>query len=453
MKQEIPRIVLAGTDSGCGKTAVTCALLKALINKGLKVSAFKCGPDYIDPMFHKKVIGARSSNLDLFLFNKNTLKYLLAKNSENYDISVIEGMMGLYDGIGMSFKTSTHEISITTKSPVILIINAGGAALSLMAKIKGFTDFTEKNQICGVILNKINPATYNMLGLEKEILKQFKGKVIPLGCLPYIKDSSIESRHLGLVTANEISDLKEKVEALAEQTAKTIDLEAVIKIAKSAPSLSFDSISFPRNPEGVRIAVARDNAFCFYYEDSLDILEEMGAELIPFSPLNDRFLPENINGLYLGGGYPELYAKELSENKSMLGSIREALENNLPCIAECGGFMYLLEFIDRFPMVGYLPGKCYDTKKLSRFGYVTLTSNSSSMLCKKGEKITGHEFHYWDCEYPGSSFTAVKDSGRGWSCVHSSDTLYAGYPHFHFYSNPDFAVNFYKSCLKEKEND
>ncbi len=451
MKQEIPRIVLAGTNSGCGKTTITCALLKALMNTGLKVSAFKCGPDYIDPMFHKKIIGAQSSNLDLFLFNNNTLKYLLAKNSQYYDISIIEGMMGFYDGIGMSVKSSTHEISMVTNSPVVLVINARGASLSLMAEIKGFLEFTNENQICGVIFNQSTPMTYNIL--KKEILNQFNGKVKPLGFLPYIKNSAIESRHLGLVTAGEISDLQEKVEALAEQAANTIDLEAMIEIAGSASPLSYENIDFPRNRDEVRIGVARDNAFCFYYEDSLDMLREMGAKLVPFSPLEDNILPTDIHGLYLGGGYPELYAKILSENKTMITSVKNALENNIPCIAECGGFMYLLEFIDKFPMVGYLPGACHDTQKLSRFGYVTLTANSPSMLCDKGEQIPGHEFHYWDCEYPGDSFTASKESRKNWNCVHSSDTLYAGYPHFHFYSNPDFATNFYNACLKEKEND
>ena len=206
--------------------------------------------------------------------------------------------------------------------------------------------------------------------------------------------------------------------------------------------------------ETIRIAVARDNAFCFYYEDSLDALREMGAELIPFSPSADRELPQNIHGLYLGGGYPELYPQRLSENTSMCASVKAALERGVPCIAECGGFMYLTESIAGFPMVGFLPGKSFDTGKLTRFGYVRLKAKRDTLLCKSGAEICGHEFHHWDSEDSGKSFTASKASGKSWECVHATDRLYAGYPHFHFYSNPDFAVSFYNTCLKEKhQND
>ena len=449
MEYMIPRIVLAGTNSGCGKTTVTCAILQALVNREKKVSAFKCGPDYIDPMFHSRIIGAKSANLDLFFFQENTLKYLLVKNSAAQDISVIEGVMGFYDGMSLTTTAaSTYELSQVTKSPVVLIVAAKGASLSVLATIQGFLDFCPDNHICGVILNQCTAMTYSVL--TKEIEVRFSGKVRPLGFLPVMPECSLESRHLGLVTAAEVQGLREKLQLLAVQAEKTIDLDGLLSLAADASPLSCNAIHLPRQPETVRIAVARDKAFCLYYEDSLDALRALGAELVPLSPLTDNALPPNIQGLYLGGGYPELYADKLSENTAMRSSVKSALEQGLPCIAECGGFMYLTESIADFPMVAFLPGKSFDTGKLTRFGYIRLKANRDTMLCKSGEEICGHEFHHWDSEDTGNAFTALKASGKCWGCVHGTERLYAGYPHFHFYSNPDFAVSFYNTCLKEK---
>lgn len=449
MEYELPRVVFAGTSSGCGKTTVTCAILQALVNRKRKVCALKCGPDYIDPMFHSKIIGAKSANLDSFFFSENTLKYLLAKNGVGQDISIIEGVMGFYDGIGFaSTAASTYEISQITNSPVVLIVEAKGASRSVLATIHGFLTFCPDNHICGVILNRCTAATYQ--ALEREIKASFHGRVRSFGFLPYLPLCSLESRHLGLVTAAEVQNLCEKLQILAKQAEQTINLTGLTELARSASPVSCTEVVFPRNLEKVRIGVARDLAFCFYYEDSLDALEEMGAELVPFRPLYDRELPSDIHGLYLGGGYPELYAQQLSENNAMRHSVKTALAHGLPCIAECGGFLYLTEFIDKFPMVGHLPGTSFDAGKLTRFGYVHLKANVDTMLCKAGEEIPGHEFHRWDSTSPGSAFTASKASGKTWRCVHATDRLYAGYPHFHFYANPDFAANFYYACLKEK---
>lgn len=446
----IPRIVIAGTGSGCGKTTVSCAILQTLVNRNLKVGAFKCGPDYIDTMFHSRIIGTKSSNLDSFFFDNNTLKHLLVKNSKGLDISIIEGVMGFYDGIStLSYKASTYEVSEITKSPVILIVDAKGAALSVLAVIEGFLNFASQNHICGVILNRCTMGTYKMLASEIE--KRFRGKVKPLGFLPKMPDCMIESRHLGLVTADEIKDLKNKLDILAKQAEETIEIDEILKIAKSSESVETEEIKLPEFNEKVRIAVAKDEAFCFYYKDSLKILEELGADIVEFSPLGDEELPSNIHGIYLGGGYPELYANRLSENKKMLMSVKTALQNNMPCIAECGGFMYLVEYIGEYSMVGYLTGKCFDNKKLTRFGYVTLKAKTDNMLCKRGEKIPAHEFHYWDTEITGTDFTAEKPSGKSWDCIFATDTLYAGYPHFNFWANTDFATNFYEACLREKK--
>lgn len=449
MEQEVSRVMLAGVSSGCGKTTVTCAILQALVNRRLRTGAFKCGPDYIDPMFHSRIIGAKSANLDLFFFQENTLRYLLAKNSRDRDVSVIEGVMGYYDGAGLaSTQASSWETACATDTPVILVVPAKGAAFSVLAVIQGFLDFQENSRICGVILNRCTAMTYQ--GLAKAVRECFGGRVEPLGFLPELPECGIESRHLGLVTAAEVEGLREKLRCLARQAEDTIELDRLLDLAQNAPPLVFEPVELPEY-EPVRIGIARDRAFCFYYEDSLEALRELGAELVEFSPLSDGALLEELDGLYLGGGYPELYAKQLAENTGMRRSIRHALEDGLPCIAECGGFMYLTQMIGEEPMVGFLPGKCWDNRKLTRFGYVTLQAKRDNLLCRAGESIRGHEFHHWDAESPGADFTAEKLSGRRWDCAFATESLYAGYPHFHFYSNPEFAKNFYQACIREKK--
>jgi len=450
MEVKAPRVVIAGTNSGCGKTTVTCAVLQALLNRGVHVGAFKCGPDYIDPMFHSRVIGAESSNLDPFFFSENTMRYLLAKNGEGRDISVIEGVMGFYDGLDRNASGSTFEVSQTTESPVALVVGARGASLSAIAVLKGFLELFPENRVGGVIFNQCAPATYETL--KAAVQERFGGRVRPLGFLPKMPDCSLESRHLGLITASEVKDLREKLHILAWQAERSVDLDGLMKLAKTAPPVRCEKPAVRRFSEAVRVAAARDEAFCFYYEDSLALLKEMGAEIVPFSPLMGAALPEGIDGLYLGGGYPEVHAEKLAANKSMLASVRRAVEGGLPCVAECGGFMYLTERIGEYPMAGVLPGGSFDTGRLCRFGYVTLAAKEDNMLCKAGESIRAHEFHYWDSDDPGGAFTAEKPNGKRWDCVHATERLYAGYPHFHFYANLSFAERFYETCLKEKHS-
>ena len=447
MWTSIPRIVLAGTSSGCGKTTVTCAVLQALINRGLRVGGAKCGPDYIDPMFHSRIIGAKTSNLDAFFFKEDMLRQLLHENAAGCDVTVIEGVMGYYDGLGLtSSRASTFEIAQRTKSPVILIVQARGAALSVLATVQGFLQFLPDNGICGVILNGCTAMSYPPLAAA---IQEHFG-IRALGFLPQLPDCALKSRHLGLVTAVEVKDLKEKMQRLAHAAAQYIDLEGILSLARGADGIFYTPYEAPHFSDAVRIGVARDKAFCFYYEDSLALLQKMGAELVPFSPLADAHLPEALHGLYLGGGYPELYAGQLSENVPMRREIRLALAKGLPCIAECGGFMYLTEKIGTWPMAAVLRGGCQDMGRLTRFGYVTLTARRDNLLCRRGERIPGHEFHHWDADNTGDGFMADKPSGRSWACVHTGDTLYAGFPHFHFCANPDFALNFYEACRKEK---
>ena len=448
MDFRVPRFMITAPNSGSGKTTITCAILKALLNQGLKPAAFKAGPDYIDPMFHSRVVGAKSRNLDIFMLGENTCRYLLAKNTQNIDVAVLEGVMGFYDGIGTTPEGSAYALAKETDTPVIMTVAAKGASLSLAALINGFKNFREDSNIKGVILNNVSEMTYRYY---KDVIEKETGVKL-LGYMPEMDDCGFESRHLGLITAEEINDLQAIINRLAEQAAATIDIAAIIEIAKEAPVLSCMEPKTEKVAR-VRIAIAQDKAFCFYYQDSLDLLVEMGAELIPFSPLVDNELPP-CEGLFLGGGYPELYAEQLAKNTSMLASIKQFVLQNKPCLAECGGFMYLMErYTDKdgasWPWVGAIKGEVHMTKKLKRFGYITLESSTDNLLAKIGEKINAHEFHYSDSNANGSSFVAKKASSKAqWECINADDSLCAGYPHMHLWGNPNFAANFIRACKK-----
>lgn len=445
-KVRVPRFMIAAPGSGSGKTTIVCGLLKALMEKGLKVAAFKSGPDYIDPMFHSQVIGAKSRNLDMFMLGEETCRYLVAKNAAEADVAVFEAAMGYYDGMGKTVEASAYALASSCKVPVVLVVNGKGAALSIAAQIKGFKDFRGDSQILGAIINNVNPMTYMFY---KQAIEEETGVKL-LGYFPVLgQDCNFASRHLGLVTAQEIGDLQEIVAKLAAQAAKSIDLEGLLELAQAAPALEYTPMEQSRVGTA-KIAVAWDKAFCFYYQDALDLLKELGAELIYFSPLQDKELP-SCDGLVLGGGYPELYAKELAANTTMLSQIKAALDQGLPCFAECGGFMYLLESYsdnqETYQWVGALSGSSALTNKLTRFGYVNLEAQVDNVLCSAGGKINGHEFHYSDSTNNGIAFMATKASGKGaWSCAHGNSFLYAGYPHIHLWGNPSFARNFVAAC-------
>lgn len=446
--KKLPRVLIAGTNSGCGKTGVVCAVLQALKNRAADVSAFKCGPDYIDPMFHTKVTGVPCRNLDLHFFSEDTLRFLLAENGR--DIAILEGVMGYYDGIGMTSRGSSYDISKATRTPVILVVQASGVSRSVLATIEGFLNLEADSGIRGVIFNRCSPMLYPTL--EKMVRQHFAGRVIPLGYLPNMPEAVIESRHLGLITAEEIGDLQEKLRLLGQQAEKSIDLDGLLELAESAEALSFKLPVLPTLGTPVRIGIAKDKAFCFYYADALALLEKLGAQLVPFSPLEDAALPENLQGLYLGGGYPELYGEALSGNTSMRQAVKRAVEEGLPTIAECGGFLYLHSTLEGAPMAGVFQGDGYNTGKLRRFGYVTMTAHNDNLICPAGHSFPAHEFHYFDVPDSGCDFEAVKDSGKGWACAHAEPTLYAGFPHFHFYSDPNMAQRFLNACRAYKEH-
>ena len=447
---EIPRLLFAAPQSGSGKTTVVCAVLRALLDKKFRVAAFKSGPDYIDPMFHTRVIGAKSRNLDLFLTGADNVKRLFARNTNACDVAVLEGAMGFYDGMGRTTDASAYDLARTVKAPVVLIINGKGAAVSMAALIKGFKEFRNDSNIQGAILNNVKKMTYLFY---KDVIEKETGVKV-YGYFPHLPECNLESRHLGLVTAGEIGTLEAIVDRLAEQAAESVDLEGLMKLAGTAEPLPYEPLEI--SPLGhVKIAVAQDKAFCFYYQDSLDLLTLLGAEIIPFSPLADRHLPD-CDGVFLGGGYPELYAAQLTENETLRAEIREKLQQGLPCYAECGGFMYLMEgYRDRdatYPWVGAVKGTCWMTDKLVRFGYVNMTASVDNVLCKAGDSIHAHEFHYSDSDQNGSSFMATKaGKSTAWPAAQANGTLYAGYPHLHLWGNIRFAENFVTACVRYKE--
>ena len=448
-----PRLVFAAPSSGSGKTTVTCGILQALKNRGLNVFSFKCGPDYIDPMFQEKVIGVRSGTLDLFFSDEDTMRRLFCRNSAGSDISVVEGVMGFYDGLATdSDEASTYHVAKVLQAPVILIINSRGQALSALAELEGFLKFRPDSGIKGVIFNQMSEHVFKVL--EPEVRKM---GVLPVGYLPKVSDLVIESRHLGLVTPGEIEDLSDRLQKLADMLEKTLDLDALLKLAGETPDLEYSAEPEVPDMPRTKIAVAKDEAFCFLYKDNLALLEKLGAELLYFSPIHDKAVPEGAQGMLLPGGYPELYAKEISENISMKESVAAFIRSGKPCLAECGGFLYLhneLEDMDGnyWPMAGIIDAKAWRTNRLGRFGYITLTSNGDNWLLPEGEQIRAHEFHYYESGDCGADLHAQKPTGsRSWDCIHIDGNLMAGFPHMFYESDPKFTERFLRRCAGQEE--
>lgn len=452
--KKIPRLLISAPASGTGKTMVTCALLKAFSAQGKSLATFKCGPDYIDPMFHKEVLGIDSFNLDVFLCGEQHIRSLLAENGSGKELALIEGVMGYYDGLaGISMAASAYDAARITETPTVLVMDCKGLSVSVVPYLQGFVNYKENSFINGVILNRVSPMMYDRM--KKMIEEETPLKVF--GYLPVMKDCVVESRHLGLHLPGEEEHTKESLEKLAEQAMKTIDLDGLYKLAQSAPEMEENHSTSDLVTKDVRVAVAMDEAFCFMYKENLNILEKYGAEIAPFSPIADEKLPENIDGLILYGGYPELHAEALSENQGMRNEICNALQNGLPCMAECGGFMYLMEAIktedgSTYEMVGAMPGISYHTPSLKRFGYVTLSGGK--VFGEAIGEIPAHEFHYYDAEVCGDAFHAQKPlSKRNWRCMVSTDTLFAGYPHIHYGGNERIAEAFVNACRKRKNHE
>ena len=465
---DFPRILVAAPGSGSGKTLLTTGLLTLFQNRGIRCRSFKCGPDYIDPMFHKYVLGIDSCNLDSFFLPQEELRALFQKRAADAELSILEGVMGYYDGIGgNSTAASTYEVAKITDTPVILVLDGKGSSLSLAAQVKGFLDYRKDSHICGVILNKTNKMVGERLRPEIEKLG-----VRYLGAVPVCETMDIKSRHLGLTMPQEQSELRGHLNAFAKQLEEYLDVDGILELAgcsgeklpeagKTEQSNQTDlnqeetkqdeirPIDSESEPPTRRMAVAMDKAFCFYYQENLDFLRQHGWELIPFSPLHDAALPEQVHAILLGGGYPELYAKELSANEPMLAAIRNAHAEGIKILAECGGFLYLQEHLEDemgncWPMVGLIHADGFRTEKLGRFGYISLTQNGAV-------RIKGHEFHYWESTAPGSAFRAEKpQSDRGWDCMYRTDSLLAGFPHLYYLSGPDLILSFLSGPEREE---
>lgn len=444
-------LLVAGVSSGCGKTAITLGLMKAFTRKGLLVQGFKSGPDYIDPGLHRLATNMPSHNLDGWMLDQQEVTRIFQRYHEGCDLSVIEGAMGLFDGIGaQSEEGSTAQLAKILDLPVTLVVNARGMARSAAALVQGYARFDPDLRMEAVFFNMTGSTSHGIL-----LTQALHGQGIQVrGSLPRLANLQLPARHLGLVTAEDLDRREERLTALADWVEESIDLDALYA---ALPEYTYPTISDRgvRIPE-IRIAYARDRAFCFYYEENLRRLRQAGAELIPFSPLEDTNLPPAIQGLYLGGGYPELYAEELAGNETMRSKIRALCESGKPVYAECGGFMYLMRSLttssgQEYPMVGAFDLTCSMGSRQQALGYRDVVWSAPSVLGQTGTKARGHEFHYSRIQGEDTAASQVYQvsdrNGRttasgGWrkgNCLGS-------YIHLHFGSNPDLATNFVTAC-------
>ena len=453
---KIPRILLAAGSSGSGKTLITCGLLEALVERGLKTASFKCGPDYIDPMFHRTVLGIDTGNLDTFFADADAIGRILARDTKDAELIVMEGVMGYYDGVGgTTTMASSYELSKVTKTPVVLIVDAKGASVTLAAIIRGIMEYKKDSRIVGVILNRVSPMFYSRI---KHVIETECGIPV-LGYLPEDASFAVPSRHLGLLQPDEMQKQRDWVETVAEAARKTIDIDGILEIAAQAEMLQIQKATGETEkskfPAGYRIGVARDAAFSFYYRENLRMLEDMGATLVYFSPLTDAHVSE-VDALIFGGGYPELYAKQLYENQSMRASVWQALEAGMPCHAECGGFLYLGKSLadaegNVYEMVGFLDGAGFRTERLQRFGYVELAPQEADAFAVN-TVLRGHEFHYWDSTDCGDACLAWKplSKQKTYPCMVKKKGTFAGFPHLYYAGAENF---FYHLFLNSTENE
>lgn len=450
MKDKITGVMIATVKSGSGKTTVTCALLEALKERGLKPQAFKCGPDYIDPLFHREVIGISSRNLDSFFATKEQLCEIYEESMRGRGFAVVEGVMGLFDGLGgIREEGSAYDVAGILQLPILLVADAHGMGRSLLPLLSGFLQYDREKRIIGVLLNRISESFYGSIApiLEREL------QIPVFGFLPKRREFLLESRYLGLKLPKETGFLQKQIQKMAAELERNVLVDKLIEAAENHARISegrqqtICGIVQGEGTEKVQIGVARDEAFCFYYEENLRLLERYGAELVFFSPLHDAALPEGLDALLIGGGYPELYAEQLEKNSSMRQSVYQAVCDGMPSVAECGGFMYLhhsLEDIDgtEYRMCGVLEGKCVYTGKSVRFGYMELREKEKNFL-KQGSSIKGHEFHYYDSEENGQDCLAQKPVTKSsWECILDKGEHFWGFPHLYYLSQPDFVKSF-----------
>ena len=454
----IPRVVIAATQSGAGKTTIVTGLLAALRQRGMKVQSFKAGPDYIDPGYHRLASGQPAHNLDSWLTPAEILPEILATETANADIAVVEGVMGLYDG-GRQGISSTAEIAKIIGAPVLLVIDAKSMGASAAAIAKGFRDYDPAVQVAGVILNRLGSDTHEqmireaMAGIGMEVF----------GALRRDESLKMPERHLGLLPVEENEEL-ELIERMGQAAAKQIDLDKVLALARSAKPLMVKSAAEVSKRYSCRIGVARDEAFSFYYPASIKVLERLGAEIVPFSPLHDEE-PPKVDGLFIGGGFPEMFAEKLAGNVVMRRAIKALAQKGMPMLAECGGYMYLMEALQDFAgrvheMTGVFSGRAVMTEKLQMVGYVEAELQQDGLLGSRGTKLKGHEFHF---SKEGEMISADKApfvfrklrNNSEYPAGRQVQNVLGSYLHLHFAGCPQAAENFVRKCAaygEERDN-
>ncbi len=437
------RIMFVNAQESESNSVIVTAIISMLMKSGRKVSYFKCGSDYIGCTFNKEIFGITTRNLDSFLTDENTIKNILSRHSRSSDIAVIEGSGYVYDELYFD----SNNISLKTNTPEILIVDEAEDLKSLLEDIQA----KRRNNIKGMIFNGISDEEFETY----ERVANECCSIAVLGFIPKLDLSNFEVRANGFLSDLEKTVVNRLIDKVAKEIMANVDFDVIKKIAKDTKAYSFEKIKIAKTHEKIRIAVARDKAFCFYYEDNIELLEKAGAQIVYFSPMNDDKLPKDIDGIVLCGGYPELFAKELSNNKSMLKEIANAVQNHVPTIAECGGYMYLANSIKdingaKYDMVGALDANITMTNGFIGFGYETVVSKRDSLLLKKGEVMPAHQFHFSKSDNVGSDFYAYKNEHE-WDCVFSNENLYAGYPHINFYGNLNSVKNIVEKCVSYKK--
>ena len=435
--------MVSALQSGSGKTMVTVTLLEMLRRRGLKLCSFKTGPDYIDPGFHRCVEGVDTHNLDLFMSDEDTVKSIFAGACVGKDCAVIEGAMGFYDGLGgISEKASSYDVARVLRLPVIIVIDAKGLSFSVSAAMKSFAEFRRNANIVGFILNRTSAMLAERMGnaIAGETGLKYFG---------YIEDTDsikIESRHLGLIRASENKDIIDGIKKSADKAADTIKLDEIIHTCKYEEDICY--IKSVTKEFDLKLCVVKDKAFSFMYRESVELFKKLGADIEYVSLIDDRNLPADCSGIYIPGGYPELYAKELSDNKLMRQSVKQSIASGMPVIAECGGFMYLQDSIEefgrRYEMAGVYGGCAKRTKGLVRFGYVTMDDGN-------GNVMNAHSFHHYDvgAENLGNDYMVTKPlSPRVWREAYRLNGGYAGFPHLYPAGSVDFIKAFLGACEK-----
>lgn len=447
-----PRLVIAAAQSGAGKTTVATGLMAAFARGGLRVQPYKVGPDYIDPTYHTAAAGRPCRNLDSWMFGRDDLVALAAGSMRDADLALIEGVMGLYDGAGpTSEEGSTAQVARWLAAPVLLVLDARGIARTAAALIQGLRAFDPGLRIGGVIFNNVGSDSHYQLLCEA--VREHAGGVEPVGYLPKQAAIRVPERHLGLVPSLEQAQVTQYLDSLADLVRRTVDLEAVLRLARSSGPLAAAAggAVTAGATQPVRIGLARDEAFHFYYEDGLDVLRRLGARLVPFSPVRDEALPPDLDALYLGGGFPEVYRRELAGNRALRRAVAQAVEADMPVYAECGGLMFLAEAVVdaeglEWPMVGAIPIKARMQRRLASLGYVTAVAQGETLLAGPGETLTGHEFHWsaLDERPPGWDPAYLATTRRGGSRLEgfSRRRLLASYVHIHFAAQPRAAERF-----------